>query len=831
MPRPLGGKRTPFRGFDFKSVSVEVARLALPLAALVLALALPPSSARAADDDAADADIATESDSGYDDIGGFAAPAMQGQGAGGLTIEGLMYWRKGLDTVPFTKAGSNTDPYVQFNSTALEGETYAPGMRLSLQAEVLQQAIELSAFYVLPMGLDATKLDLDQDDTDAIYYEDPLGAGGGFNLFNSRDLYGISVHHETKLFGAEANLVEPLGIPGLVLGARAIYFGEQLSETAMKTADDVPWLGTSEARDHAAVRLDNRLLGVQLGLQHMFDVGDVMRIGGSIKGGLYNNFVDRNRTLVAENRVDRSFEATDHDNVFAQGIEINPRVEFKLAEGTYLTAAGQFLWLNNVSTSLQHLPYIGLEDDHDVRADDDVYFYGGSLGLTVLLDESSPISNSLPAFAPAFYDDDMPAADIGEIDARVAELESTTARAGNKRVSVEVSGWINRMLLAWDDGDKKDVYIADNVSSRSRLNFKGAARISRGWSAGYFLSVGLDDQAGNDLDQLVSVGENKLDMRHSAWWLRNSQLGTVTLGHTSTATDNIILKDVGGIMPGAANLATLGGSFLLRRADSYEQGYDALVNSGAYTTTLNDMLIGGSVDTLRRNIIRYDAPRFSGLWGNIDLSAAWGEDDFVDFAVEHGINYNDWKFRVGAGYVHDTDENGRADSERDREEYKGSLSILHIPSGLFGTAAYMRRTFHGSDDSNQAIFGENIVEELNPDRPNRPAADYFYSAVGLRRSYWPIGDTSIYGEYAQVYDSVKGLREADLRGVTESRTMMLGAAICQDIDAAGMDVYAGVRIYSFDTEGIQRRRADEYYVSPAPLTDLMLGYAGTRIKF
>jgi hypothetical protein len=75
------------------------------------------------------------------------------------------------------------------------------------------------------------------------------------------------------------------------------------------------------------------------------------------------------------------------------------------------------------------------------------------------------------------------------------------------------------------------------------------------------------------------------------------------------------------------------------------------------------------------------------------------------------------------------------------------------------------------------------------------------------------------------------MREAGLHGVVDSRVTMLGAAISQDIDDAGMDVYAGVRIYSLDTMGIQRRSATQYYVAPAPLTDLMLGYAGTRIKF
>jgi len=284
-------------------------------------------------------------------------------------------------------------------------------------------------------------------------------------------------------------------------------------------------------------------------------------------------------------------------------------------------------------------------------------------------------------------------------------------------------------------------------------------------------------------------------------------------------------------MPGAQNIALIGGSILMRRADYYEQGYGGLVNSGAYTTTLNDMVIGGSVDTLRRNIIRYDAPRFRGLWGNVDLSVAWGEDDFFDAAFEHGINYNDWKFRFGAGYLHDTDENGRPDSSRDRREYKGSASLLHIPTGLFATGAYVRRTFHGTDPSNQAVFGENIVELLDDTRPNRPPADYMYTAWGLRRQYWPIGDTSIYGEYAQVWDSIKGLREADLQGVTESRTMMLGAAISQDIDAAAMDIYAGFRLYTFDVQGVEIRSGNPTAIGPAPLTDLMIGYTGARIKF
>jgi hypothetical protein len=823
MPRSVGGRRFmgPAGKFDWRRIGVS--HLAVLSAAFLVIAAAPGRAA----DEVSDVDFSGPV-SDEDELG---SAGSSGNGAGGgLTVEGLVYWRKDLQAVPFTTAGNAVDPFVQFDSSELKGEDYAPGMRVSLKAAIFDQPISLSAFYVLPMGLDATKLDLDQDDTDAIYN---VGNGNPFYSTNSDDIFGLSIHHETKLFGAEANLLQPFGIPGLLVGVRALNFGEELSSTAIQDADDVPG-GSDNDRDHIDIRADNRLLGLQIGLDQMFDVGDFMRVGGSIKGGLYNNFVDINGTFISENRPDlRNFARSDHDDVFSQVVEFNPRIEFKLAEGTYLTAAGQFLWINNVSTALPH--YATAEEDlgglHNVRANDDVYFYGGSLGLTMALDQSSPISNSLSPFDLDEDAGDPGPASIADIEERVAALEESAARKGNEKVSFEISGWISRMLMAWDDGAKKDVYIVDNVSSRSRINFEGAAKIARGWSAGYFLSIGLDDQASNDLDQLVSSGEDQIDLRHSAWWLRSSLLGRATLGLTSTATDNIILKDVGGIMPGAQNIALIGGSILMRRADYHEQGYDGLVNSGAYTTTLNDMVIGGSVDTLRRNIIRYDAPRFRGLWGNVDLSVAWGEDDFFDAAFEHGINYNDWKFRFGAGYLHDTDENGRPDSSRDRREYKGSASLLHIPTGLFATGAYVRRTFHGTDPSNQAVFGENVVELLDPNRPNRPPADYMYTAWGLRRQYWPIGDTSIYGEYAQVWDSIKGLREADLHGVTESRTMMLGAAISQDIDAAAMDVYAGFRLYTFDVQGVEIRSGNPTAIGPAPLTDLMIGYTGARIKF
>ncbi len=55
------------------------------------------------------------------------------------------------------------------------------------------------------------------------------------------------------------------------------------------------------------------------------------------------------------------------------------------------------------------------------------------------------------------------AADLGgdccaDLEERVAELEATTVRKGNKKVSVTISGWVVKDINFWDDGDVSSVF-------------------------------------------------------------------------------------------------------------------------------------------------------------------------------------------------------------------------------------------------------------------------------------------------------------------------------------------------------------------------------------
>lgn len=779
------------------------------------------------------AQLGTQSDNAETtDVPGTVVSRERGSGV--ITVDALLLRRSSLQNVPFTRLGDAppaATSFGSFTSSELERESHGEGLRATVNGNIFDQRFEFSGFYMGPINYQKSKFGLaTPNNTDAIYDVQPATPANTISSVNSDNIFGFAVQHQTKLLGGEANAVGLFGIPGLTVGARAIYFGEELGTTTMDQADDLPGgSDTTPDRDHVNIRTSNTLVGVQLGLQHMFNVlDDKVRIGGSVKAGLFNNFVSRRRTFVSENRPDlRSFENSDSGSVFSQGVEINPRLEIKLTEGVYLSAAGSFLWLNNVSEALPHFASVANLADTNLRSGGDVFFYGGSLGVTIQLDGGSNVRNGSDPFV-GLSAAATPAATVAELDERVAELEAATARTGNRNVSLGISGHINRMLLAYNDGAQRGTYIVDNVASRSRLEFNGAAKIARGWSAGYYLSLGLDDQASNDVSQTVSTGDGGLTVRHSAWWIRSNAYGTVTLGQTSSATDDIILNDVGGIMPGAQNISTIGGSFIVRSSDSPEQsGLNTLITR----TSLDDFAAGSSVDTLRRNVVRYDLPRIQSRFGNVNIAAAIGEDDFWDASVDYSLNYNDWKFRFGAGYFHDTSENGRANSQRDREEYKGSASLLHVPSGLFGTVSYVRREFNGRDTSDQAVFGENTVGLVTPSGTNRPPIDYLYTAFGIRQPYSSIGETSVYGEYAKVDDAISGLREADLDEVTDSRLQMFGAAISQRVDAAAMDVYVGFRYFTFDVEGVINRSGVPTGPTPSPINDIAIGYAGARIQF
>ncbi|SDP51807.1 hypothetical protein SAMN04488061_3266, partial [Filomicrobium insigne] len=82
----------------------------------------------------------------------------------------------------------------------------------------------------------------------------------------------------------------------------------------------------------------------------------------------------------------------------------------------------------------------------------------------------------------AAYATNASAADLGgdccaDLEERVAELEATTARKGNRKVSLEVYGQVTTAVMWWDDGFEDNVYVVDPQTSNTRFGFRGKAAI------------------------------------------------------------------------------------------------------------------------------------------------------------------------------------------------------------------------------------------------------------------------------------------------------------------------------------------------------------------
>ena len=115
------------------------------------------------------------------------------------------------------------------------------------------------------------------------------------------------------------------------------------------------------------------------------------------------------------------------------------------------------------------------------------------------------------------------AADLGgdccaDLEERVAELEATTVRKGNKKVSVTLSGWVVKLGEFWDDGHETNFYVGDkHTTLSSHFQISGSAQIAPGWSSGYTIAV--ETRGGS------AVGDNNQfnDNVANGSWRRHSQ--------------------------------------------------------------------------------------------------------------------------------------------------------------------------------------------------------------------------------------------------------------------------------------------------------------------
>jgi hypothetical protein len=356
----------------------------------------------------------------------------------------------------------------------------------------------------------------------------------------------------------------------------------------------------------------------------------------------------------------------------------------------------------------------------------------------------------------------------GDLEERVAELELTTPRGGNRRLVLHLYGQVNRAVLAWDDGFDSGVFAVDNHTSSSRFGLIGQAEIAPRWTAGYRIEIEAafpsshevfnGPDGSNGLAETFGGGA-ALRVRQSYWDIVSKDLGRFSVGFQSPATDDITLINLGSRMNDAAVHFNNNFSIRLDMAVPF------------VTTDLKWGQIAHNIDSMRGNFVRYDTPVLQGLM----LSTAWN-DDVWDVALRYQNGAAGFRFAGGMGYM--------KDSDLEFEDVRGSASLLHTATGLY-------------------LSGAGGWRETDLKVPlNAEAAHFYYAQVGISKQWFGAGKTAFYVDRG-VY---RNFNVSEILSVVDGNTVPWGTLVStevrrwgfgieQAIDASGLLLYAQAHFY------------------------------------
>ena len=441
------------------------------------------------------------------------------------------------------------------------------------------------------------------------------------------------------------------------------------------------------------------------------------------------------------------------------------------------------------------------------------------------------------------------AADLGtdcctDLEQRIAELEETTARKGNRKVSVTVSGFINEAVMWWDDGEERNAYVVTNDSGRTRFRFRGKAKIDKEWEAGYRLEVGVRSARSDRVDQggpFGGLGSQStgptLDLRYSLWYLKSKTYGEVLVGRTESASQSITEVNVTQTADIVRNsdVEDWAAGFQLVAANI--PGWEGLSTIEWRRLVNDDFIQPGEGDRLQA--VQYVSPEFHGL----RFEAAWGQDDYWDIGLWYKGERNDVKVEAGIAYSVNSDAltadahtcivtgavlvTGNSD-DADCRQIGGSISALHEPSGLF--LNFGAGWFQDLLIKEAALFAGTGAADTST---------YYAFQPGIEKKWHPLGKTTVYGEWFQYFggandrtvptgDSLNTQIGFGDSNIWDDEVRVYGTGIIQGIEAAAMRVYLGWRHYEAD---LKLREQATGNIASSPLKDLDVIMGGALIKF
>src|SRR5262244_1776695 len=322
------------------------------------------------------------------------------------------------------------------------------------------------------------------------------------------------------------------------------------------------------------------------------------------------------------------------------------------------------------------------------------------------------------------------AADLGgdccaDLEERVAELEATTARKGNRKMSLTVTGQVNRIVAWYDDGKTSTTYYGlDNTNSSSRYILSGNAKVTPKVSMGFEIMIEIEaggtsskvnqfDEDGKLVSFIpnVNIGSTSPavntgipsfnahntdpyfgDARHVAWWMEHADLGRLTVGRWESAGVLGTIDLTGHIfLPASAAFGLLNGGFFIRGPGGQ-----------VYTTRWADIADPAANNPGRTELVRYDSPSWNGFIYSASIAEA---GDYWGTMLRYANEFNGFRLAGTVGYERVTDIFTPGVVDPAAVNYVGNrpditvwgfaLSAMHVPTGLFVQGHYNHADYGG----------------------------------------------------------------------------------------------------------------------------------------
>jgi hypothetical protein len=369
------------------------------------------------------------------------------------------------------------------------------------------------------------------------------------------------------------------------------------------------------------------------------------------------------------------------------------------------------------------------------------------------------------------------AADLGgdccaDLEERVAELEATAVKHGNRKVSLTIAGGITEGIIFWDDSFARDKNIIVPDAYGAGLSISGEGSIRPDLKVGYVIALDIRHGDPGDSDgknnavggqQLGSLQDynraDKIAIDKQFVYIDSAHVGRLSIGKRNDVYSSERFFD-GSIIDMAAGI---------RPRD--EVTGDVLRTGSATGKGAGWGQLLGGIGDVSGMMVRYDTPSLAGF----TMGVSWGNDDTATFGVGYKGDLQGNVIEATYGYTADTTD--LLNEDVIRQTVNGRYT--NTPSGIFiqGSYEWLQNDSLASDRTAWQIKG------------------------GWSKDVTGMGATNLFAIYqkadgfAQFADNVwfNGAR------VWDSEATGWGLGVEQDIDATGSKLILRYDLRSVDS--------------------------------